>query len=102
MPAGYSGRALADKLGLKPGMKLAILAAPQGYDETLGSLPPGVNVKRTLCGAFDCVQLFTDDAAELARRLPSLRKAIAPDGMVWISWPKKASGVPTDVTEDVV
>jgi hypothetical protein len=102
MPAGYSQRSLADKLGFRPEMRAAVLGAPAGYDATLGALPPGVVVLRAARGQFDLVQLFLDRAAELDRRLPLLRQAIAPDGMLWISWPKKASGVRTDVTEDVV
>ena len=102
MPAGYSKRSLADKLGFKPEMRAALLGAPEGYDATLGALPPGVVVSRAARGRFDLVQLFLDRATELDRRLPALREAIAPDGMLWISWPKKASGVSTDVTEDVV
>jgi hypothetical protein len=102
MPAGYSTRSLADKLGFKPEMRVALLAAPRGYDATLGKLPPGVLVLRAARGRFDLVHLFLDRSSELDRRLPVLRQAIAPNGMLWVSWPKKASGVPTDVTEDVV
>ena len=102
MPAGYSKRSLADKLGIQPGMRLALLAAPAGYDETLGSLPPGVVVARAARGRFDLVQLFLHRASDLDRRLPALREAIAPAGAIWASWPKKASGVATDVTEDLV
>jgi hypothetical protein len=102
MPAGYSNRALADKLGIKPGMRIALLSAPDGYDTTLGTLPPGVVVLRSARGQFDLVQLFVHKAADLDRRLPALRDAIAPDGALWISWPKKASGAATDVTENVV
>ncbi|MEO8504423.1 MAG: DUF3052 family protein [Acidobacteriota bacterium] len=102
MRAGYSKRSLADKLGIKPEMRLALLGAPEGYDNTLGKLPPGVMVSRAVRGKFDLVQLFVDRSTELDRRLPALRKAIAPDGMIWVSWPKKVSGVETDVTEAVV
>jgi hypothetical protein len=101
MPAGYSTRSLADKLGFRPGMRAALLAAPDGYDATLGPLP-GVAVERAARGRFDLVQLFVDRARDLERRLPALRRAIAPDGMLWVSWPKKASGVATDITEDTV
>jgi hypothetical protein len=102
MPAGYSGRSLVDKLGIRPAMRVALLGAPPGYDATLGELPPGVVVRRAARGALDCVQLFVDRAAELDRRLPALRTAIAPDGMIWVSWPKRSSGRPTDVTEGTV
>jgi hypothetical protein len=83
MPAGYSKRSLADKLGFKPEMRAALLGAPKGYAATLGALPPGIVVLRAARGHFDLVQLFLDRAAELDRRLPALRAAIAPDGMLW-------------------
>lgn len=102
MPTGYSPRALADKLGLKPVLRVALLQAPAGYAATLGPLPPGVELRRTARGRLDFVQLFVTRAADLARRLEPLRAAIFPDGVLWVSWPKKTSGVATDVTEDVV
>lgn len=101
-PAGYSGTPLVDKLGVKPGMKVAYLNAPEGFDATIGALPEGVAVARRLGGAKDVVLFFTTERRELERRLDALRAAIAPDGMIWVAWPKKASKVPTDVTEDVV
>jgi hypothetical protein len=100
--AGYSGTPLARKLGFKPGIRAAFLGAPEDFDATLGELPDGVAVARRLAGRRDLVVVFVTERAELARRLDALKAAIAPDGMVWVAWPKKASGVPTDVTEDVV
>jgi hypothetical protein len=100
--AGYSGTPLVKKLGLKPGFTVAILDAPEGFDETLGEVPDDVTVTRRLGGSKDMVIVFTTERAALARRLGALRAAIAPDGMIWVVWPKKSSGVPTDVTEDVV
>ncbi|HWI72448.1 MAG TPA: DUF3052 domain-containing protein [Baekduia sp.] len=100
--AGYSGTPLVKKLGVKDGMRVAILGAPEGFDATLGELPEGVAVARRLGGSKDMVVFFTISRAELAGRLEALRRAIAPDGMVWVAWPKKASGVTTDMTEDVV
>jgi hypothetical protein len=100
--AGYSGTPLVTKLGVKSGMRVAILGAPDGFDDTLGALPDGVAVARRLGGSKDMVMLFTTQRAELARRLDALRRAIAPDGMVWVAWPKKASKVSTDMTEDAV
>ena len=100
--AGYSGTPLVRKLGFKPGMRAALLAAPEGFDATLGALPDGVHVVRRLRGAKDLVVVFVTQRSDLARRVPALRRAIAPDGMVWVAWPKKASKVPTDMTEDVV
>jgi hypothetical protein len=101
-PAGYSGTPLVKKLGIKAGMKVAILGAPEGFDDTLGELPEGVAVTRRLGGARDVVIVFGAERVELAKRLGALRAAIAPDGTIWVAWPKKASGVPTDITEDVV
>jgi hypothetical protein len=100
--AGYSGTPLPRKLGFKPGMRAAVLGAPEGFGATLGDLPDGVVVTPRLGGAKDLVIVFVTERADLARRVEALRRAIAPDGMVWVAWPKKASKVPTDLTEDVV
>jgi hypothetical protein len=100
--AGYSGTPLPRKLGFKPGMRAALLGAPDGFDRTLGELPDGVEVATRLGGHKDLVLVFLTERAELARRVDALKRAIAPDGMVWVAWPKKAAMMPTDVTEDVV
>jgi hypothetical protein len=100
--AGYSGTPLPKKLGFKPGMAAAILGAPDGFDATLGELPDGVKVATRLGGHKDLVIVFLTERAELARRVDALKRAIAPDGTVWVAWPKKASKMPTDITEDVV
>ena len=98
---GYSGKPLVAKLGIKPEMRIAILQAPRGYERTLGKLP---QVRRGASGAdaLDFVQFFTRERRELERRFAALAQALAPAGMLWISWPKKASGVATDLTEDVI
>ena len=100
--AGYSKRSLVDKLGIKPGASVLILEAPKGYAKTLGPLPEGVEVVKAPKPGLDFIHLFTTKRADLERRFGALQKALAPAGMLWISWPKKASGVPSDVTEDVV
>jgi hypothetical protein len=100
--AGYSGTPLVKKLGVKPGMKVVVLGAPDDFAATLGPLPEGVAVATRLGGSKDMVILFTTERAVLEQRLDALRRAIAPDGMVWVAWPKKAAKVPTDMTEDVV
>jgi hypothetical protein len=100
--AGYSHRRLIDKLGLKAGQRAHIAGAPADYDEVLGPLPEDLVLVGRLQGSFDFVQFFTDRRAQLEKRFPALKKALKPDGMLWISWPKKTSGVATDVTEDVV
>jgi hypothetical protein len=101
-PAGYSGTPLPKKLGFKPGTRAAFVGAPPEFDVALGELPDGVSVARRLGGSRDLVVVFVTRRAELERRLDALRRAIAPDGMVWVAWPKRASGVETDMTEDVV
>jgi len=96
--AGYSGKPLVDKLGIKPGMRVQIMGAPKDFE--LGPLPPGVRT-----GArkqLDLVMFFTTKKATLARRWHTLTATVVPGGAVWVAWPKKASGVETDVTEDVV
>jgi hypothetical protein len=100
--AGYSGTPLARKLGLASGQAVALLGAPPGFPATLAPMPDGVRVRTTARGHLDLALLFTTERAELARRLRPLGAAIHPDGMLWVAWPKKASKVPTDITEDVV
>ena len=99
--AGYSGTPLQKKLGFKPGMTAVYLDAPEHLGELLGELE-GVAVKGSLRGHVDLVMCFVTERRALERRAPRLREAVAPDGMVWVCWPKKASKVPTDMTEDVV
>lgn len=99
--AGYSKRSLVDKLGIKAGARIAIINPPSGYERTLGTLPR-VSRKSPGTGPLDFVQFFTREKRELERRFPALARALAPAGMLWISWPKKSSGVPTDLTEDVI
>lgn len=100
--AGSSGTPLPRKLGIKPGMRVALLHAPEGFDETLGELPGAVQVVRRLGGHFDVVVLFVVQRAALELRLDALKDAIAPDGMLWVAWPKRTSAVATDITEDVI
>jgi len=98
--AGYSGTPLAKKLGITEGARLAVLHAPDGFE--IESLPDEVELHTTARGVHDVIVSFHTDRAELARRLPTLLRALDVDGGLWISWPKKASGVTTDITEDVV
>jgi hypothetical protein len=100
--AGYSQRSLIEKLGIKAGTRIAIVNAPRGYRKTLGKLPPGVTVASAARGVLPFIHFFTPNRDELEIKLPSLLRALTPDGTLWISWPKKASGVDTDITEDVV
>jgi len=100
--AGYSGRPLVEKLGIKPHTRIAIVGAPRTYRRTLGKLPAGVTVTASPRGVLPFIHFFTRSRNELESALPGLMKALKPDGALWISWPKKASGVDTDITEDVV
>jgi hypothetical protein len=100
--AGYSGTPLVRKLGINAGARLVLLNAPEGFDETLGSLPDDVSVSTRAGGRADVVVLFTTERRVLDTRLDGLQEMIAPNGAIWVSWPKKASKVLTDVTEDVV
>jgi len=103
MAAGYSATPLWKKLGLAPNLQACVVDAPPGYRALL-LLPADVKVtwlKQPEPGA-KFVHLFTREAAALKRHLAALRRSIAPDGVVWVSWPKKASGVATDITEDTV
>jgi hypothetical protein len=102
VPAGYSGTPLAKKLGFKPGFAAVYVNPPDDFDALLGELPDDVKVLKRLREDLDLVVCFVTARAELERRLPKLRAALAPAGMLWIAWPKRASGVPTDMTEDVV
>jgi len=99
--AGYSGTPLPRKLGIKPGARLGLVRAPIDFAATLGELPAGV-VPRAVAGGrgrFDVIVCFTRSARDLARDLPALRERLDPAGGLWIGWPKKSSGVATDVTE---
>ena len=100
--AGYSGKPLVAKLGIKAGTRIAILNAPAGYNRVLGKLPPRVTRRPTAAGPFDFIQFFTDLKRELERRFPTLERALTPAGMLWISWPKQSSGRATDLTENVI
>jgi hypothetical protein len=103
--AGYSGKPLPLKLGIKEAHKLAILGAPPGFE--LGALPMGVTVQRgqrSLTGKalFDVLVVFTTRRADLVARIASCRPRMQQAGGLWIAWPKRSSGVATDITEDTI
>src|ERR1041385_9062110 len=102
MPAGYSKRSLVDKLGIKPNSSVAIVHPPTAYEATLGPLPPGVSPGAKPMSNLDFVQAFFSESKTLNREFPALKKSIKETGVLWISWPKKASKIETDLTEDVV
>jgi hypothetical protein len=93
---------LVRKLGIKPGARLALLHAPDGFDGVLGELPEGVALRRRLRGPSDVIVSFHVDQIELQRRLPALRAALSHDGGLWLAWPKRSSGVATDLGEGEV
>lgn len=107
-PAGYSGRALPEKLGFKPGMVVLFIALPDVLAALAGSVDFAEAEARPRWSAvsgstaFDAIHAFTTSHAEIAKTLVKLQKALKRDGMIWVSWPKKAAKVATDVTEDVV
>ena len=100
--AGYSGTPLPRKLGIKPQARVALIGAPYDFDEVLGELPPGVSVRRRARGTFDVIVVFVQKRSELERRLPVLKKALDQAGGLWVAWPKRSSGVATDLGERIV
>ncbi len=99
-PAGYSGTPLPQKLGIKPGSKVAVVNAPWEYESVVAPLPDGVSIVSRVPAKAAFVHLFVRNTAELQRKLPAIEKALVDDGMLWISWPKKSSGLATDLGED--
>src|SRR3954447_17317116 len=100
--AGYSGTPLARKLGIKPGTRVALIRAPHGFEATLEPLPDGVRLRTQARATQDVVVFFATRVAELERRFDGLANAIAPNGGLWIAWPKGTSNVATDLRESVV
>ena len=100
--AGHSRNPLNHKLGLKPGFRIAVLNPPDRYWDLVHPLPEGVSVLGPRARRLDFVHVFAERRAELARALPKLIARIKANGMIWVSWPKRLSGVPTDITEDVI
>ena len=100
--AGYSGKPLAEKLGIKAGCRIFVDQAPENYPKLVEPLPEGVTIVPRLADKVDIVHIFGSEAKELAKKLKQFKKSIVENGMIWVSWPKKSAGVPTDVTEDVI
>ncbi len=99
--AGYSGTPLPKKLGIVDGTRLALISAPEGFEATLGGLPPGVSITEQARGRLDVIVFFATRRRELERRFPVFARALVPDGGLWVGWPKRTSGVATDLTGDV-
>jgi len=100
--AGYSGTPLAGKIGIKAGHRLVVRNHPPSFLRDLGRLPEGVKQSDRLGGKANVVVFFTDKLATLENDFSALARTLESDGMLWIAWPKRASGRPTDLTEDVV
>ena len=99
---GYSGTPLAKKLGIDIGSRIFLSDAPKDYMKLVAPLPEGVRVVRKIDGETDIVHIFSAKRARLAAALRAALKRIKPDGTIWVSWPKKSSKVPTDITEDTI
>jgi hypothetical protein len=102
MAAGYSKRSLVEKLGIRPGFRIAFLSAPQDYPKILGPLPQNVEIKKQLVGPLDLVHAFCKKGQILGTEFSRWKQSLAPDGILWVSWPKQSSGVSTDLNENIV
>ena len=102
MSNGYSGTPLAKKLGIVEGSRFAVRSAPDGFVETLGPLPSGAEQLARARSPVDVVVAFFTGRAKLVAAWPALTRAAAPAGVVWVAWPKRSSGVPTDITENAL
>jgi hypothetical protein len=100
--AGYSGKPLFQKLGLKQGQRAFVWNAPDDYQAELKPLKSSIDLKSRLKGPLDFVHFFATSKTELEQRLPKLKQELDYSGSLWISWPKKSSGLPTDLTENVI
>jgi hypothetical protein len=98
--AGYSGTPLAKKLGIKAGDTVVLVQAPAGFERELEGLPDGVALRRRAGGHPDVVLLFTTEARDLTRRFEGLARSVWPGGSLWVAWPKRSSGVATDLDEN--
>jgi hypothetical protein len=100
--AGYSGTPLVAKLDIKPGVRMRLLGAPPGFQETLAQLPEGVTFVGPRARQVDWVLLFGATARELSRDFPRAAALLPAAGILWVAWPKQAAKLPTDLREDVV
>ena len=97
---GYSGTPLVDKLGIKPGARLQLVSEPEDFAGLLGGLPEGTQVSSR--GTLDFAMLFVKSRSGMRKGLARLRDRLESNGMLWVAWPKKTSGVKTDLTEGIV
>lgn len=99
---GYSGTPLAKKLGITASSRMVLISEPADYQSLVAPLPPNVTFGRRVSASTDLVHCFVTTEAELQRRLAMCRKTLRPDATIWVSWPKRAAGIATSVTEDVI
>ncbi|MDX6266954.1 MAG: hypothetical protein QOD70_1694 [Frankiales bacterium] len=99
-PTGYSGTPLPQKLGIKAGARVLLDGAPDGFD--LGPLPDGVTLSSRAASSYDLAVVFVRDSGRLAKRWDAVHPRVTPAGRLWVAWPKRSSGVPTDLDEGVV
>jgi len=102
MTAGYSGTPLAKKLGIKEGMLVVSVDAPQNYDELLSPLPDGVRISKNARRDADVIHIFTNTRDGLFKTVSEARHLIKQNGSIWVSWYKKAAKLPTEITEDTI
>lgn len=100
--AGYSGTPLQKKLGIKPGHRLYVVNAPAEYFNWISPLPEDVKVLRKVATELDMIHWFIQDQSAFKKQFDAMKKALAKNGMLWVSWPKKASKVPTDLDENII
>lgn len=98
--SGYSGRPLVAKLGFKPGQRIKTVNAPRDYLEMVAPVPDGAVISDKVEPPIDAIHFFTASRGELEHLVPVFLKEMEQSGMMWISWPKKSSGVPSEITED--
>jgi len=100
--AGYSGTPLAQKLGIKPGFHIKLINAPGNYFALFTELPGDLNFDENIPPQKDLIHFFTKQEEEYTKMLPLLKDQIKPKGIIWVSWPKKASKIITNITEDLI
>jgi hypothetical protein len=100
--AGYSGTPLAKKLGFKEGFRAGFVNPPKGFEKELGNLPNAVEICEILRKPLDIIVLFSDSQQTLKKQFPRVAQKLASNGMLWISWPKRASGIATDLSENII
>jgi hypothetical protein len=100
--AGYSSTPLSKKLGIKEGSRVFVVGAPANYAALVAPLPDGVEMAASVSGTIDLIHMFVTSRAELTKGLKRMLGKMGPEAVIWVSWPKKASKVVTDVTEDTI